>query len=173
MIYAKTILTGLLLFVATTTQDGCTVVYKMPDPVPSATQSQVSKSPQTVTSPPAPVQRPTTAPRVSTISDAVQVCREIQNASNIPIVCEFKYIDGIPTMYLIFSNYTLASNAWQILTENLTAPFCMAANSANRQAQLVLAVHDTKMARVFSCETKVWTEWVNYEDNKGSRDARY
>ena len=152
---------------------GCTVVYKMPDPPPAPKQPQVNNPPQTAAPPQAPVQRPTPAPKVSTISDSVQVCREIQKATDIIIGCEFKYIDGTPTMSLLFPNYTIVSKFWPILTENLTGPFCGAANSVNRQAQLVLAVDETKMLRIFFCETSVWSDWFNYADNKGTRDTRY
>ena len=134
---------------------GCTVVHKMPDP------------------PLAPVQRPTPAPRALTISDSVQLCQEIQRATDITIECEFKYIDGAPAMFLLFPDYTTVLNSWKILTEGLAAPFCIAANSANRPAQLVLAVSNIKMARVYFCEANFWTEWVNYGDTKGSRDTRY
>ena len=152
---------------------GCTVVYKMPDTPPAPTQTPVSNPPQTVAPPPAPVQRPTPAPKISTISESVQLCQDIQRASNITIGCEFKYIVGTPTMYLLFPDYTTASNSWQILTESLAAPFCIDANSANRQAQLVLYVSNPKMARIYFCEANLWTEWVNYGDNKGSRGTNY
>ncbi len=156
----------LLLIVVSTLMCGCTVVYKMPDPIPPTSQPQVSNSPQTAVSSPVPMQSPNTEQKPLTISLTIQICQEIQKAANIPIGCEVKYLEGIPTMYIAFPNYTIASNSWQIITEGLAAPFCMSANSANRQANLVLAVQDTKLARVYSCETNVWTDWVNYGNSK-------
>jgi hypothetical protein len=163
----------LLFLIVSILLHGCTVVYKMPDPVPPTSQPQVSNPPQTAASPSAPAQPPQTAPKVLTISQSKYLCEEIQKDSNIAISCEFRYIESKPTMYLVFPNSNVASNSWQILTENLAGPFCGAANSVNRQANVVLALDDSKIARVYFCETNVWSEWIGYGDNKENRDNRY
>jgi hypothetical protein len=108
-----------------------------------------------------------------TLAESIQLCQQIQQARDVAVGCEVKYIDGIPTMYVGFSNYATASKAWPLITQGLAGPFCVAANSVNRQAQLVLAIQDTQLARAYSCETNVWTEWMNYGENKRTNNNRY
>jgi hypothetical protein len=141
---------------------GCTVVYKMPDAVP----------PQTV-SPPQAAQSPETPPKVLTISQSIQLCQRLQNNPKTPISCMFKYIDGKPTMFFTFPALPQALEAWPIIVANHTGPFCVGTNAVNRQAQLAVFIQDVKMARVYTCETSVWTDWFSYDQGSNRPSPMY
>ena len=61
--------------------------------------------------------RRTEEPKVTTIADAVQTCKNIQEAQDIPVGCVTKYFDGKPAMYFVFENMDLAESWIKPLAE--------------------------------------------------------
>ena len=141
---------------------GCTVVYNTPDAVSQRAASQ-----------PQPAQPPRAAPKVLTISQSIQACQYIQNNSKTAIGCMFEYIDGKPTLFFKFPTLNEATEAWPIITERHAGPFCNGTNAVNRQAQIVIALQDTKMVRLYTCETSQWTDWTSYDQGRSQPNNRY
>ena len=156
---------------------GCTVVYKLPEPVPPTPQAQVLSFPQPVATPVAPTPAlapaPTQAPKVEkilTVSETIQLCQKIKQDKVVPIGCEIRYVQNSSAMYVSFQNANVASTYWTSVVVNVTGPFCTATNSINRQGVVILIYSENKMARIFNCETNLWGDWFNFEDKKGNQN---
>lgn len=93
------------------------------------------------------------------IADAVETCRSVQDSQEVPIGCEFDYVDGKPAIFVVLPNLDTADEYWQSMSEAVGVPFCDAANSANRQAILFVSLADTGESRLYSCESDEWTDW--------------
>jgi hypothetical protein len=141
---------------------GCTVVYNTPDAAPQQPVSQ-----------PQPAQAPRAAPKVLTVSQSIQACQYLQNNPKTAISCRFEYIDGKPTLFFGFLTLNQATEAWPIITEHHAGPFCNGTNAFNRQAQVVVALQDTKMVRMYTCETSQWTDWTSYDQGRSQPNNRY
>jgi hypothetical protein len=85
----------------------------------------------------------------------------------------FEYIDGKPTLFFQFPTLNHVTKVWPIITEHHAGPFCHGTNAANRQAQVVIALQDTKMIRLYTCETSQWTDWVSYDQGRSQTNNRY
>jgi hypothetical protein len=103
-----------------------------------------------------------------TLADAVQACQRIQEAADIPITCEVDYIQGAPSMAVGFADFDEASTYWEPMAEHVAAPFCDAANRANRLA-LVFVVVAQRAARPYVCELQKWGDWFELD----SAEATY
>ena len=170
---------SLLFIVISTILYGCTV-YKMPDPIPPTSQPQGSVPSQAVATPaastptatPAPMQAPKTE-KILTVSETIQICQKIHQDKQIPIGCEVRYVQNNTAMYISFQNANVGSTYWKSVVETVTAPFCRATNSANRQGIVGLIYTDNKMARLFSCETNLLGDWFSLEDKKANQNNNY
>jgi hypothetical protein len=139
---------------------GCTVVYTKPDAVPQQPASQ-----------PPPAQP--SKPKAITVSQSIQLCQDIQENPDLAVGCTFKYIDGKATLFFKFPTLNEATEAWPIITERHAGPFCNGTNAVNRQARVVVVLHDPKMARMYTCETNRWTEWSSYDQGRSQPNDRY
>jgi hypothetical protein len=97
------------------------------------------------------------------IAETIQACKKIEQSQELPISCQFDYMDGIPSMVVSFHDLETAQYYWKDLSEYVAIPYCTAANSSNRQAAIFINLNNSKLARMFSCETSTWTEWFSYD----------
>ena len=135
---------------------GCVTIYEAPLPQPPLP----AVAPQPTPTPPA---QQSEEDRL-TVAEAISLCKAVQDSADLPISCDVTYLDGRPSMFVGFTNLTTAHEYWGAMSEVVTAPFCQATNSANRQAFVFVALVHGEVARLFACATGEWTESVSYSD---------
>jgi len=121
--------------------------------------------PQTLGTYPPAVQR---RPAIRTIADAVDACERVEKTPGTTVSCRVEYIDGVPSMVMGFRTQAEATSYLTPMAEQVAAPFCVAANSANRQAAVFIVVGG-KSARRYSCELSRWDDWFELTPPKKSK----
>jgi hypothetical protein len=106
---------------------------------------------------------PAEPPAAATLADTVALCRAIQTSPDAPLSCQFTYLEGAPSMFLVFPDAATATAYWQTVSQVVGQPFCDAANAANRQALVVVALAESALARVYACEAAEWSNWFALE----------
>jgi len=96
-----------------------------------------------------------------TLFEAVQACRNIQAAHDIPIGCKATIFRGYPAMVVIFPDQATAARWIRPFTYYVGNPFCQAANRANSRALMLFVVDDRKMARAYSCDLDEFSDWFS------------
>lgn len=99
-----------------------------------------------------------------TLADTVALCRSIQTSPEVPIACQFTYLEGVPAMFIVFPDLDTATSLWSAVTRHVGTPFCAAANRADRRALFVIALAENELARIFACETQTWSPWFPLRD---------
>lgn len=107
--------------------------------------------------------------REKTVADTIRACKKIQANRDIPITCKTEYIEGKPAMFMGFPTKNVAQDWMSSVTDYVSAPYCVAANRANRQALLVMAIYDEREARIFNCEKNEWSDWFALDQEKEPR----
>lgn len=97
-------------------------------------------------------------PALPTLADTVALCRAIQTSPEVPVACQFTYVEGAPAMLLVFPNLETATAYWEAVTQYVDEPFCRAANAANRPAFFMIALAADERARVYACEANEWSD---------------
>lgn len=126
--------------------------------------------------PPQPSQYPTYSPtpppgappaQPVTMANAIALCKQVSRDTSIAVGCETDYIAGEPSMIMAFRNPQDANGLLGAMAQHVAGPFCQAANSANRSANVYLVLSG-RQARRFSCEMGTWGEWfeLNADDQK-------
>jgi hypothetical protein len=95
------------------------------------------------------------------VSEAMQACKNIQAANDIPIVCKSTYFEGRPAMLVGFPNQSTGAKWIEAFATYVGVPFCSAANKGNRQAMLLFAITDREIATIYNCETMESSGWFN------------
>ena len=149
----------LLLLAVSTVLFGCTVstTYPSAPQVPAAVQPQAETAGSEREDP------------SLTISEAIQICKEIHTSPELGIGCDVHYVEGRLAMAVVFQDNDAMRALWTSMSEYVAAPFCFAAVAANREAFVFLGVKDTKQARHFSCEMQEWSEWFDYGSTGAKR----
>lgn len=98
----------------------------------------------------------------TSVSEAVQACKKIQATNDIPIVCKSTYFEGRPAMIVGFPDQSTGATWIEAFATYVGVPFCEAANRGNRQAMLLLAINDQKIATIYNCETQEFSEWFSF-----------
>ena len=109
------------------------------------------------TAPEPPAAEPRPAP-TETIADAITACGHVQANREVPVTCHTEYVDGVASMIVGFPTTADAEKYMDAVAEQVAAPFCNAANSANRRASLFITLARAK-ARHYDCEQQRWGEW--------------
>lgn len=143
-------------FLFTVCLSACTVVYNQPAP-----QSTTAVAPT-------PQYRPQRESgkeedwRPANIAETIAVCKNVQAANNIPVNCNFDYVNGLPMMVIGFPEIESA-NYVEPMLNYVAAPFCNSANNANRQAFLLFVVNSAFVGNLYSCEKDEATGWFDLE----------
>jgi hypothetical protein len=93
-----------------------------------------------------------------TLTEAVRRCKAIQESNEVPVLCTAEHIEGIPTMAVAFRNEREAKELIPVIESAILTPFCDAASSSNRRAQLVETI-GKELGRKLDCEMRTWSEW--------------
>lgn len=109
------------------------------------------------TAPEPPAAEPRPAP-VDTIADAIAACGHVQANREVPVTCHTEYVNGVASMIVGFPTAADAETYLHAVAEQVAAPFCNAANRANRRASLFITLARAK-ARHYDCEQQRWGEW--------------
>jgi hypothetical protein len=119
--------------------------------------------------PTAPAVAPAPAPRPPlTIADAISARKEVQRSSSIPVGCETSYIQGVPSMVMLFRDSKDADSLLGPMAKQVAGPFCAAANSANREASVFIVIGN-RSARHYSCEMGDWGPWFELKPDDQQR----
>ena len=147
----------------------CVTVYS--GPLPQPTQPQAVAPPQAGPAPQPPPQAPSEEDRL-TVAEAIQLCKAVQAAEELPIGCSATYVEGKPAMFVSFGSMKDVEQYWEEMTEVVTGPFCAATNAGNREAYLFVGLVDifvglvdTEVGKLFSCETSEWSDWFSFADD--------
>jgi hypothetical protein len=100
-----------------------------------------------------------------TLAAAAAACERLQKSADVPVSCATDYIEGVLSMFIGFRNFSEARAYEEDVTHWIGAPFCNAANSANRQASYYLIV-GKKDVRRFTCELGRWSDWFELPDGR-------
>ena len=101
------------------------------------------------------------APKVNTVSEAIEFCKKVQESKEIPVACKQTYINEMPALVIGFQNQEALEIWLEAILEYFGMPFCNAANQSNRQAYLIFTLKDERASKAFNCETKDTTEWIS------------
>ncbi|MFC3103997.1 hypothetical protein [Salinisphaera aquimarina] len=69
-------------------------------------------------------------------------------------------------MIMGFPNKHTSENWLQTITQYVSAPYCEAANSSNRQAFLAITLKNENVGRVYACEKQEWSGWFSLTDEQ-------
>ena len=94
------------------------------------------------------------------VSGSIQACRAIQSADEIPIGCDFNYVEGKPALFVVLPNMKTVNEYWKPMSENVAGPFCSAANASSREALVFVSLHEDQLMRMYECESDLWGDWV-------------
>lgn len=136
----------------------CTVVYNQPPGSSAGSDLSASQNRPTIQSDSA-----TDDWRPSNLAETIQACRAIASANDIPITCDFRYVEDAPMMTVGFPNIDTAESYIEAVNSYVSAPFCASANSANRTAYLILIVSSVNRGNIFSCESAEDTGWFDLD----------
>ena len=154
----------IVLIVAMLCLEGCVIVQ--PD---SKTRTTDPQSQSQTANTPKPEANSDLAPagnKQKTIADSIQACKRLQAKNDIPITCATRYIDGKPAMIMGFPNKDTSENWLQTITQYVSAPYCEAANSSNRQAFLAITLKNENVGRIYACEKQEWSGWFSLTDEQ-------
>ena len=107
----------------------------------------------------------TERPASSSLADAVEACKQIQAAAEIPIACSVETIEGAPAMVVGFGSLGDATQYWDLMAEHIADPFCEAANSANQAAFVFVVISETA-ARPYLCDLDKWGDWFDLQETE-------
>jgi len=101
---------------------------------------------------------------IADFGSAMDICKQIQEAQDIPIGCDIFFLDDneTPTLLVTFESYEHVNLFWEKLRDKVALPFCNAANSASYDGIVVLYLISNEQARIFTCTTGEWTDWLDY-----------
>jgi hypothetical protein len=99
-----------------------------------------------------------------TVAETVAACNRLQESDEFPIGCAFEYFDGKPTLMITFANQESGRPYADVLDDKLIGPFCQAANSANRQAAVIMVLVEENLGSLYSCESDEWSEWTTFQE---------
>ncbi|MBN1652915.1 MAG: hypothetical protein JXA30_03985 [Deltaproteobacteria bacterium] len=105
-----------------------------------------------------------------TVSGAMAACRKVHETQDVPVACKAGHIDGVPSMMMGFPSAEASKQYLDVMVEHVAAPFCVAANSSNREAHVYLLL-GTRWIRRWNCEVKQWGEWVDLEQTRSQQPA--
>src|SRR5690606_30641435 len=94
---------------------------------------------------------PAAPPPPPTIASAIPTCSSVQANREVPVSCQTEYVNGIPSMIIGFPTPATLETYLDPVADHVAAPFCDAANSANRRASLIAALANSR-ARHFNCD---------------------
>ena len=97
----------------------------------------------------------------SNISEAIKVCKKVQAAKEIPIICDTSYYKGRPVMMIGYSDFDTGRKWIEATVEFIAEPYCNAANRGNRQAFVIFVIKNMRVARIYSCETNEMSDWFD------------
>jgi hypothetical protein len=98
-----------------------------------------------------------------TLADAIEACKEVEASNDIPVGCAAKYVDGVPSMAVRFRNVEEARILVPAVESAVLAPFCKAAASSNRRAQVAEMIGG-EQGRTLDCELGQWSDWQPLTD---------
>lgn len=98
----------------------------------------------------------------TSIAEAIELCRRVQAAEEIPVECEFRYFEGAPVVTMAFHDVRTFEEHFEPMTRFVGAPFCAAANRASRRAYVSVVVG--QQMRVYVCEVGRWSDWQSLDD---------
>jgi len=102
--------------------------------------------------------RPAEPATTQTIADAVRACNGLQANQEVPISCGTEYVNGVPAMIVGFPTAAVAEAYMRQIADQVTGPFCEAANRARQRAAVFINLANTR-ARQFDCQERKWSAW--------------
>ena len=102
-----------------------------------------------------------------TFGDAVDLCRAVHDRSDIPMGCDVDFLDDeqeVPALTIAIPSLGYWEQKKEHFAANIGAPFCVGAARHWPKSVVIMAVHDVRMMRYYSCTLNEWSEWMDMDD---------
>ena len=96
---------------------------------------------------------------------ALESCRRVQADDDLPMSCDVREIEGVPSLVIAFPSRQEVARYWDEVAQRIAEPFCQATEGDEQGGVVLLVVGDS--ARPYDCEDDAWGEWIELEGPPG------